>query len=473
MAYNVKFLKGTASSYASLGTKDVNTFYYIDGKDLYLGNIKLSSQVQLEEAITNIATNAEEIGKIKTALSSFTKTDFDNLVTRVSTIEGTVGTLSTDVSDLKTSVGDHGTRLTAVEGVADKNKTDLATLTGTVADLAQNSATKTELNTTNANVKANADAIAVLNGDGVGSVSAAVAAGIAEVVAEAPESFDTLKEVADWIANDTTGAAAMQADVAQLKKDVADHETRLGTAEDAIETLQDEMDAVEELAGQNKAAHEKNAGDIATANENIAKNVEDIGKANAAISAEVKRATEAEAGLSGRIASLEEMTTGGTGSIAQQIEAAKTEAINTAKGYTDTEIGLSEAELRGEIKSAKEEAISTAASSAAELYATKAQGALADTALQASDIASGTAQGSIKVKGSDIAVTGLGSAAFTEASAYDVNGAAAAAQTAATQAAKDYADSLAGNYDVKGSAATAESNAKIYVDQALTWGELA
>ena len=35
MAYNVKFLKGTAAQYTGLATKDVNTFYYIDGKDLY------------------------------------------------------------------------------------------------------------------------------------------------------------------------------------------------------------------------------------------------------------------------------------------------------------------------------------------------------------------------------------------------------------------------------------------------------
>ena len=36
MAYNVKFLKGTAAQYATLTTKDSNTFYYIDefGKKL-------------------------------------------------------------------------------------------------------------------------------------------------------------------------------------------------------------------------------------------------------------------------------------------------------------------------------------------------------------------------------------------------------------------------------------------------------
>jgi hypothetical protein len=49
------------------------------------------------------------------------------------------------------------------------------------------------------------------------------------------------------------------------------------------------------------------------------------------------------------------------------------------------------------------------------------------------------------------------------ASAYDVVGAASAAQTAA----EDYADGLADNYDAAGSASTAETNAKSYTDDLI------
>ena len=62
----------------------------------------------------------------------------------------------------------------------------------------------------------NEAAIVILNGEGAGSVKKQVADAIAGVVASAPEDFDTLKEVADWIASDTTGAAKMQADIARL-----------------------------------------------------------------------------------------------------------------------------------------------------------------------------------------------------------------------------------------------------------------
>ena len=86
-------------------------------------------------------------------------------------------------------------------------------------------------------------------------------------------------------------------------------------------------------------------------------------------------------------------------------------------------------------------------------------------ALQASDIASGSANGTIAVKGTDVAITGLGSAAYTESTAYDAHGSAATAEANAKAYAKEYADGLASNYDAAGAAATAESNAKAYAKE--------
>ena len=68
-------------------------------------------------------------------------------------------------------------------------------------------------------IKANTDAITILNGDGAveGSVTKKVAEGIASVVAGADASFDTLKEIADWIVNDVTGAASMANKITALE----------------------------------------------------------------------------------------------------------------------------------------------------------------------------------------------------------------------------------------------------------------
>ena len=58
-------------------------------------------------------------------------------------------------------------------------------------------------------IKANTDAIAVLNGTGDGSVSKTVSNAVAGIVANAPEAYDTLKEIADWIGDNPDGASAM------------------------------------------------------------------------------------------------------------------------------------------------------------------------------------------------------------------------------------------------------------------------
>ena len=79
----------------------------------------------------------------------------------------------------------------------------------------------------NGAVKTNTEAIATLNGTGEGSVSKQVADAIAEVVASAPEDFDTLKEIADYIATDKTGAAELSNTVSSLKTKVGDETTGL------------------------------------------------------------------------------------------------------------------------------------------------------------------------------------------------------------------------------------------------------
>lgn len=108
------------------------------------------------------------------------------------------------------------------------NANDISTLKTKVETLEQGTYDDSEIrsliaaNTTaiseaQADADVNAAAIAVLNGTGDGSVSATVAAKIAEVVAGADASFDTLKEIADWILNDETGAADMANDITELQ----------------------------------------------------------------------------------------------------------------------------------------------------------------------------------------------------------------------------------------------------------------
>ena len=80
-------------------------------------------------------------------------------------------------------------------------------------------------------VDAHDDALEVLNGDAetAGSVAntatTVAAAKVAEIVAGADAKFDTLKEIADWILTDTTGAVGMAADIDALEAKLAGVDT--------------------------------------------------------------------------------------------------------------------------------------------------------------------------------------------------------------------------------------------------------
>lgn len=118
--------------------------------------------------------------------------------------------------------------------------------------------------------------------------------------------------------------------------------------------------------------------------------------------------------------------------------------------------------------------LGTAAYAATDDFATAAQGAKADSAVQAADVVSGTANGTISVKGSDVAVKGLGSAAYQNSGAFDVSGAAAGALTEA----KAYADTKkteavdAAAKDATAKADNALTAAKKYADGLIEWGTL-
>lgn len=78
--------------------------------------------------------------------------------------------------------------------------------------------------------------------------------------------------------------------------------------------------------------------------------------------------------------------------------------------------------------------LGSAAYTGTSAYATAAQGAKADSAVQ--DVTEGSANGTIAVDGTDVKVHGLGTAAYTNAGAYD---AAGTAEEMLTQA-KQYTD---------------------------------
>ena len=209
----------------------------VDGKVEALG--KLSAKDEVAE--TDLAKAlANKINAKADASSVYTQTEINTKVSGLETSIGANTDAITAINDdtngilakakeyangkvyddtkVKADIATNTTNITTNAGGIAENKTAIAAINNeTTGILAQAKAYADEKDATlKETVDANTAAITKLNGTGEGSVSKAVADGIAKVVAGADESYDTLKEIADWIANDTTGAAKMANDISAV-----------------------------------------------------------------------------------------------------------------------------------------------------------------------------------------------------------------------------------------------------------------
>lgn len=150
------------------------------------GNIAINENVfaKDEDGTLNLLGFADAVGG-----AQLVKTE-DGKVSWVKPDTTTVEGLSTAMESLKTTIGD------------DKS--------GLVKQVADNKA-----------------AIDTLNGDK--TVTGSVAYQIAQIVAGADESFDTLKEIAEWITTHKTDAATMNSQINTNKDDIASLKTLVGS----------------------------------------------------------------------------------------------------------------------------------------------------------------------------------------------------------------------------------------------------
>lgn len=125
-------------------------------------------------------------------------------------------------------------------GAADSAKAEVMTYVGTiptgakakdVVSYIKEAVTAGTYNDTQikADVAANKAAINTLNGTGDGSVKKAVSDAVASIVNGAPEAYDTLKEISDWISSHASDAAGMNSQIKTNKEDIGKLKTLIGT----------------------------------------------------------------------------------------------------------------------------------------------------------------------------------------------------------------------------------------------------
>lgn len=195
-----------------LGNKEGDTPYanvkdYVDTKiaDVVAGSIEglgaLASKDKVAESDLEATLATKINGKANVGTADDTS-DMDTLKGAKKYADEKAAAVQTEVDALEAKVGTVSESKTVVQMIEE----------------AQEAATydDTEIKS---KVQANTDAIGVLNGEATveGSVKKTVADEIAKVVAGAPESFDTLKELSDWIATHGQDAAEMNSAIVALQ----------------------------------------------------------------------------------------------------------------------------------------------------------------------------------------------------------------------------------------------------------------
>ena len=161
-------------------------------------------------------------------------------VTGVSAFNGRSGAVTPASGDYSYDMitGTPTTATTTTDGLmssADKTKLD------GLSKVTVDTEVKTSSNpVANSAVKSVTDAlqtaIDTLNGSGAGSVAKAVSDAIAKVVADAPSSFDTLKEISDWIASHSEDAATMNSAITKNTDAITAETSARSSADSALDS---------------------------------------------------------------------------------------------------------------------------------------------------------------------------------------------------------------------------------------------
>ena len=301
---------------------------------------------------------------------------------------------------------------------------------------------------------------------------------VAKIVASADTDFDTLKEIADWIANDATGAASMANDIASLKAISAD--TRLDALEaethshDNKALLDTYTQTEEDLADAVAKKHEHTNKEVLDGITSDKVSAWDAAEQNAKDYADGLASSYEVAGAAAQALKDAKDYVNEQGFLTEHQDIshlASKEEVNSAetaaKAYADAEIAkLSEVYDAKDAAATAEMNANNYADSLAKNYDEVGAAASAETSAKAyTDDEIAKLSEVYDAKGAaESALTEAKGYADSLAVNYDTAGAATTAAESALTAARAYADSLADDYEVAGAAATAEQNAKDYAD---------
>jgi len=213
--------------------------------DTQLATINNDSSERVEVAIEEEKTEREEavralseaLEEEKTARAEAVKAEATERSTEIATTAATIRAEIKDEADERENAitGEQSARAKAVKDEATERSAEIATTAKAIrAELssatnerkaeitAEETERKEACTLLEDKIRANTDAIEILNGDETteGSVKKEVSDAIARVVAEAPEALNNLKEIADWIAHNEDDAISMNSAIQKNANDL-------------------------------------------------------------------------------------------------------------------------------------------------------------------------------------------------------------------------------------------------------------
>ena len=166
------------------------------------------------------------------------------------------GSAAAALASAKSYADEKDAAITAAKSAADNAQADVDALEAKVGTVpadktivqmiseAQTAATYDDTALKN-RVSATETAIDTLNGTGAGSVSKQVADAVAGIVADAPEAYNTLKEISDWISNHSNDASAMNTQINANKSAIETLNGSNTTAGSVAKAVKDAQDALQ------------------------------------------------------------------------------------------------------------------------------------------------------------------------------------------------------------------------------------
>ena len=235
-------IEGTVKDYVDVKTSGIAS----DAALTALGNRVTDAEGKLE-TLTGADTVEGSVAKALKDAKAYTDEKDTAMDVRMDVVEGSITTLNGEegvagsVKAIAKSYADgKDAAIQAAKSAADAAQADVDALEGKVGTVpadktvvqmisdAQAAATYDDTALAG-RVSANDTAIATLNGTGEGSVSKQVADAVAQIVADAPEAYDTLKEISDWISSHASDASAMNSQINTNKTDIANLTALVGT----------------------------------------------------------------------------------------------------------------------------------------------------------------------------------------------------------------------------------------------------